>query len=171
MPGYVIHLATGKEYIKNNREDIQDVNKFLNGIIIPDILSKPESHYGKDTATPDLDAYLKSHPTLDDFNKGYFLHLITDYLFYNKFLKIPEFLPEIYDDYDKSNKLLIEKYKIDIPEEIKSVVQFKDGDLKILDFKSICEFIETIGKMNIPELLKSYKHHNIYKSIEGTYEK
>lgn len=34
MPGYMIHLAVGREYMKNNK--IDDVKSFEKGIIAPD---------------------------------------------------------------------------------------------------------------------------------------
>ena len=104
---------------------------------MPDMLQKPESHYGYSTSKPDLNFYVESHSMNDDFNKGYFLHLITDYLFYNKYFANFDWTPEIYDDYDRLNKILIEKYKIKIPEKISNIVQFKDGELKVLDLDNL----------------------------------
>ena len=171
MAGYVIHLAVGKAYIKNN-SDVQDVDKFLEGTIMPDMLQKPQSHFGDDTAKPGLDAFVNSHPMSSDFNKGYFLHLITDYLFYNKYLENFEWTPDVYDDYDRLNKILMERYNIQIPDEIKSVVQFKDDELKVFNLESICKFIETVGKINIDELIQNRKYDSVYdKSKEDDYEK
>ena len=65
MPGYIIHLAVAKEYIKNNN-DIKNIDSFLNGIIMPDMLQKPESHYGYSTSKPDLNFYVESHSMNDD---------------------------------------------------------------------------------------------------------
>ena len=100
------------------------------------------------------------------------LHLVTDYLFYTKFLKNFEWTPDIYDDYDRLNRLLIERYQIEIPEEIRSVVQFKDGQLKVLEFDSICSFIEAVGKINISELIQNRQYDNAYDAQEeDEYEK
>ena len=43
MPGYVIHLAIGKEYAKRN--SIKNEEEFLNGCIMPDLQDKVMSHY------------------------------------------------------------------------------------------------------------------------------
>ena len=62
--------------------------------------------------------------------KDIFLHLVTDYLFYNKLLEVTS--KDIYNDYDILNSILIEKYNVKILEKIKDKVFFKDGDTKIL---------------------------------------
>lgn len=35
MPGYIIHLAVGNEYIKNHPTEILDKDKFIDGVIYP----------------------------------------------------------------------------------------------------------------------------------------
>ena len=146
MPGYVIHLAVGKVYSENNR--IRDLESFEKGIIMPDLSKdKAQSHYGPYSSSPGLDKFINEKGIEDSFNEGYFLHLLTDYYFYNKFLE--EWKPEIYSDYDKLNEELIKKYGIKLPEEIKDKVNFKDGELKILNKEMIYKFVETVGKINI----------------------
>ena len=57
MPGYVIHLAIAKEYIRNFR--VKDEKEFLKGSLAPDLLStddKKETHY---TQTGSSDVNLK----------------------------------------------------------------------------------------------------------------
>ena len=60
---------------------------FINGIIKPDLIEKEKSHYLDENGTPKLEEFLKDIPLDTDYNKGYFLHLVTDYLFYNKLLR------------------------------------------------------------------------------------
>ena len=36
MPGYVIHLAVAKEYAKKHKKEIENYNKFIDGVIYPD---------------------------------------------------------------------------------------------------------------------------------------
>lgn len=159
MPGYVIHLAIGKRYVKKNNIDNEE--EFLRGIIMPDLLDKRESHYGESSSSPDLKKFLESNSLDNEYNQGYLLHLITDYLFYNKYLK--GFSDELYHDYNKLNKYLIRKYGVEIPSEIKSEVGFEDGDLKILNRDSICRFIEAVAQIdlkkckNLEGYLKEYK--------------
>ena len=55
MPGYVIHLAIAKEYIRNFR--VKDEKEFLKGSLAPDLLStddKKETHYTQ-TGSSDVD--------------------------------------------------------------------------------------------------------------------
>ena len=131
MPGYMIHLAVGKVYEQNNR--IKDIKAFESGIIMPDLLpDKSKSHYGKHSSRPDLNSYIaETNGNLDSYQEGYFLHLVTDYLFYNKFLQ--EWNPDIYEDYDRLNSRIMQKYGISIPEEIKQIVKFKSGNLSLLN--------------------------------------
>lgn len=148
MPGYVIHLAIGKEYAKRNK--IKDEESFFRGIIMPDLLDKKTSHYGDASSNPDLAEFLNTNALDTEYNKGYFLHLITDYLFYNRFLN--EFSQDIYGDYNKLNKFLIDKYGIEIPEELQGIVKFSEGEPTILDKNSICKFIEAVAGLDLEKI-------------------
>ena len=160
MPGYVIHLSIAKEYMKKHEGLIKDSKIFLKGTIMPDILPKPNSHYRDDTTKLRLDWYLDENDMSNDYNKGYFLHLLTDFFFYEKYLNNFEWKPDIYDDYDKLNKRLIDDYKVNIPDEISSIVKFKDEPLKILDYNSIKHFIEVVSSIDLD---KCIKHKNFNK--------
>lgn len=148
MPGYAIHLAIGEKYAKKN--NIQDKRAFIEGLIKPDLIEKQESHYLDENGIPKLEEFLKNASLDNDYNKGYFLHLVTDYLFYNKFLQ--GFSEEIYHDYNKLNRFLITKYNISIPLEIQSIVKFEEGNPKILDKDSICRFIDAISQIDFTKL-------------------
>lgn len=152
MPGYIIHLAVGKVYSSNN--EIKNTEEFYNGIIAPDLQQdKAKSHYGPCSSEPNLEKFLKENGISDSFHEGYFLHLVTDYLFYNKFLA--RWDTSIYDDYDKLNKRIIEKYGIRIQKEIENKVGFKVGDLSILKEDNVYEFIEFVGKLHIKDMVKN----------------
>lgn len=151
MPGYVIHLAVGKVYNSNN--EIQNTEKFLKGIIAPDLAKdKAKSHYGPYSSKPNLEKFLNESGISNSFQEGYFLHLVTDYLFYNKFLQ--RWDRSIYDDYDKLNKRIIEKYELTIPKEIENEVGFKVGNLSILEEDKVFEFIDSVGIVNIRDMVK-----------------
>ena len=151
MPGYIIHLAIGKVYEKNN--NIEDIESFEKGIIAPDLTDdKAKSHYGPGSSKPGLSRYIKENGISNDYEEGYFLHLLSDYLFYNKFLE--RWDSRIYGDYDILNDSIKEKYKITIPKEIEEVVKPRQGKLAILDEEKTYKFIETVGKINIRETLK-----------------
>ena len=150
MPGYVIHLAVGRVYSQNN--NIKDINRFMDGIIAPDLADdKAKSHYGPFSSKPDLDRFIKENGLNDSYLEGYFLHLVTDYLFYNRFLR--RWGQEIYSDYNKLNKAIIKRFGIVIPKQLNEVVRFEDGKPSILEEDTLYKFIETVGKMNIRQIV------------------
>ena len=159
MPGYTIHLAIGKVYEKNN--EIKDIDCFEKGIIAPDLEKEKDilngkdrnkSHYGVYTNSPDFKRFLNEKDIEDEFYEGYFLHLVTDYLFSNKYLeKWDKF---IYDDYDILNDRIIKKYKIALQNEIKETVKKKDGELTLLNEEDIDRFINIVGNINIKNVSK-----------------
>ena len=153
MPGYVIHLAVAKKQLEFNK--VKNEDEFIKGIIAPDLLKKQgeDSHYGY-SSKPNIKKFLKGHDLKNDYDKGYFVHLATDLLFYDRFLS--RWSSEIYDDYDILNKKLIEKYNIQIPKEVEEYVHIKDGELKKLSLKEIIEFIEGIGKLPLEDTIKKY---------------
>lgn len=161
MPGYVIHLAVGKVYSRKN--EIEDLEAFENGLIVPDFTkNKSETHYGPNSCNPDLNKFLQSKGISNSFDEGYFLHLLTDYLFYNKFLK--NWSPEIYNDYDILNSSIIQKYGIIIPKQIQDVVQYRGGKLSILDEEGIFKFINSVGNINVRKCIS--KNQFIMKDNE-----
>ncbi len=161
MPGYVIHLAVAKKHIELN--NIRNEDEFVRGVIAPDLLKQAglDSHYGN-SSTPNLREFLKKHNIETDYNKGYFLHLVTDYIFYNKFLD--RWSPEIYEDYNSLNYILIKKYGLIIPKEVQEYVKFQDKALTILNFDDIISFIETVGKIPINQMYKEYVGEKNYES-------
>lgn len=163
MPGYVIHLAIAEKNI--NLSNIRNKEEFVKGVIAPDILKNIgiNSHYGN-SSNPNLEKFFEKHNLETDYNKGYFLHLVTDYLFYNRFLK--EWSPEIYADYNSLNSILIKKYGIQIPKEVRNYVKFEDKALTILNFDDIITFIETVGKIPINQMYKKYVGEKNYESQE-----
>ena len=81
MPGYVIHLAIAKKQIELN--NIKNKKEYIEGVIAPDILKQQgiDSHYGFSSANPDIERFIESHSQKNDYDKGYLLHLITDFWF------------------------------------------------------------------------------------------
>lgn len=160
MPGYVIHLATANEYMKKHPNEIKNKNEFLLGTISPDFTTKEkkgETHYGESSSILYLRKYLEKNNIDTDFNKGYFLHLVTDYIFYNKLLECTS--KDIYNDYDILNKYLIEKYNVEILEQIKDKVFYAEGKTKILH-KELAE--KTIS------IVSNYTLNTIKQEIKAT---
>ena len=163
MAGYVIHLAVAEEYIKKHKNQIEDYNKFIEGIIYPDsVKDKSLTHYGKKSSKVILNDFFKENTIDTCFEKGYFLHLVTDYLFYNNFLEY--FSKDIYEDYDISNKYLIEKYNVNIPENVKNKIFYKEGDTKVFTIESICKFIEKTSEYDIEDIKEQVLKDNKFWS-------
>ena len=101
-----------------------------------------------------------------EFNKGCFLHLVTDYLFYNKYLdKIEK--PQIYYDYDYTNEDIVNKYNLELPEEVSNKVFFKKGTPKILTLELEYKIIEEVSNLDILEIAKNVNNveWNTYKKL------
>lgn len=159
MPGYVIHVAVAQEYLKKHKNN-EDIVEFVKGSIAPDMIKpKSESHYGKSPAYTNLKNFLETNTLENSFKKGFFLHLITDYLFYNHYLDVLS-KEYIYNDYDIINKDLIEKYNVQLPEEVKDSVFFKTGDTKILNYKLACKVIDEISDLSIENIIKEVNENN-----------
>lgn len=158
MPGYIIHIATAQEYLRKHKKEFSE--EFIEGTIAPDFTNdKSKTHYGKSPAYANLNNFLQNNSIDTDFNKGYFLHLVTDYLFYNKYLtKISK--PQIYDDYDFTNKYLIEKYNIIIPKSVKDKVFFKEGKPQLLSLEMVNKLIEEVSNLNLEDIQKEVKNNN-----------
>lgn len=167
MPGFIVHIAIAQEYLrKHNKKFSQD---FILGSIEPDFTDdKSKTHYGKSPAYTNLKDYLKTNNINTDFEKGYFLHLITDYLFYNYYLDEFE-KPQIYYDYDFTNKTLIEKYNVMVPDKIKDKIYFKNGLPKILTLDLAYKIIDEISNLTLEEIRKDVinnnKKWNYYKKL------
>ena len=156
MPGYVIHIAVAQEYLKKHNNKKEDINNFIKGTIYPDsVKDKSLTHYGAKSSKVVLKNFLKENYLDNSFNRGYFLHLVTDYLFYNKYLDI--FTKDIYNDYDITNKPLIEKYKVQIPENIKNYVFFKEGKTKLLHLKLAEKVIDEVSELDLDIIEKEIK--------------
>lgn len=151
MAGYVIHLAVAESYIKKHEDDIKDYNRFIEGVIFPDSVSdKSITHYGEKSSKTDLKAFLEDNKIDNDYNKGYFLHLVTDYIFYNKLLKY--FSKDIYNDYDILNEKLQKKFNVTLPENIKDKVFYKEGKTKVLKLENIIKLIEDVSDYKLDEI-------------------
>lgn len=167
MAGYVIHIAIAQEYLRKNKRNYNE--EFVKGAILPDLtIDKSKTHYGKSPAYTNLKKFLLANELSSELNKGIFLHLITDYLFYNKYLD--RFSKQhIYDDYDISNKVLIDRYNVKLLDEIKDNVFFKDGDMKILNFPLIYKLIDEISSLDLDivkkEVMEDSTKWNYYKNI------
>lgn len=157
MPGYVIHLAVAEKYLEKHPNKAENYNEFIEGIIFPDgVQDKSKTHYGNGSSNSNLPKFLKEHTLKNSFERGYFIHLLTDYLFYNKY--IDTFSKDIYNDYDILNKTLIDMYHITLPDKAKKHVFFKDsGSLKILSLNLVNSLIDEISDLDIDIIAEEIK--------------
>ena len=144
-----IHLAIAKKYLETHTSlNYRDV---IAGTLYPDAAdNNDESHYtnlnrGTDNVSHvrgkvNLYSFLKDHETLNDFEFGWFLHLVTDYLFFeecftSKYLlenSYEQFCKDLYFAYNHLNLYLTEKYNItekdyiDYPSEYYSGVPYEE---------------------------------------------
>jgi len=177
MASFSIHLAVAKRHIEKHKTNNEiDIYK---GVIDPDLVDdKNISHYTKrdeiDTLyesqkfSAGLYDFLKINSIETDYNRGLFIHLITDYLFFNIFLdkdymssaKYENFSKDLYYSYDISNKYLEEKYNISSifrnielklhEEKIKEDYKPMNLEYKlIIDENKIYEFIEYVSDINL----------------------
>lgn len=150
MPSYCIHLAVGNLYAKKNK--IENKKLFDEGVIAPDFAKDKEaSHYSAPRDKKDildflhkkvqLDKYLDANEIDSDFKRGEFLHLVTDYIYFNQFFSDEEvlkygdeFLDSMYYSYDCIKAPVEEKYGVEYPSNISEIMRAIDEKRKLLGF-------------------------------------
>lgn len=174
MAGYVIHLIIADEYLKKNEDKIKNKEEFIKGVIYPDSVKiKGETHYSPYYSSDvNLYDFVKANfdKLDDDFYKGYFLHLLTDFLFYKKHFVLPKAgiaTEIIHNDYDILNNELLDKYKIDIPEELQKFCHKKEGTLVYVKREHIYECIDDCSSYDLDELAKEIlEKKDFYKVLK-----
>ena len=167
MAGFVIHLAIGKEFIRKHPNIIKNEEEFLKGVVVPDLMgsNKMISHYSKYSRTTNLKAFLESKTLDTDFNKGYFLHLYSDFVFYNKYFT--SFSTDIRYDYDLSNKYLMEKYNVTIPNYLKNRIFFKEGKYKVFSLELFIKFIDEVSSYDMDKVKKEVLENNFKWQVKN----
>ena len=140
MASAVIHLAVAKELEKHL--NIKNKKDYYLGSIAPDISKqinepKEKSHFLYNTKTdiPNIELFTTKYQNIksNDFNLGYYIHLYTDKIWFDKFLEKliysnsiklldgtiirtneEEITKLIYKDYTNLNIKLIDEYTIDL---------------------------------------------------------
>ena len=115
------------------------------------------------TGNPDLQRFLENNKLDSSYNQGFFLHLVTDYLFYKEYLNGYE--GSLYHDYNKLNKSIIEKYSVEVPQEVQEEVKIEDGNPETIDLESICEFIDEVSKIDLLDKAKLNEFINSFDII------
>ena len=184
MPGLTIHYIIAlKSAEKNNIKDIQE---YVNGSFYPDFYQKPQSHYTDKTKIQshfddlvykvNLFPYPAEHDITTDFDKGYFLHLLTDYLFYHE-LCIKKYnidknflncMGALGKEYTKINKALFELYNYGneyIDDEYQKFFLVTDQDPEFFTKQELKKFVEHCANINIEQ-----EYINVKNGILPTYD-
>ena len=146
--------------------DLPNIEKYMK--VIKDINNKKNRHFGENNPNNNLVQYMKRKInfnkffSLNDINtsflRAYFLHLICDYYFFGKYIKddifknmsLDEAIKVGYNEYNIITPILIKKYDLEIPKEIKDLISGKGiGNLKILNESTIDKFIEEMSNINL----------------------
>lgn len=180
MPSIHIHLAIAEEYTKKHK--IKNKDELLEGSIVPDFVKpKSISHYSiirkeevsmmqKLSDSASLQNYLKENKIKSDFDRGYALHILADESFFKEFFTEEdferyteeEFFQNLYKSYSALNPYLIEKYNIEISEDMEQRIEnlikqsmeqrASENNLKfenILSIDKLEKFIKKISDIDI----------------------
>ena len=188
MPSFNIHLAVAVKYCEKNK--IEDKEKFFRGSIDPDLVKdKSISHY---TGMRDknylrqfvwekvrLNEFLKANKVETDYEKSVFLHLATDFIFYQEFLSdeylagvdYDKMIQDLYYSYRVSNPYLNEKYNIHalnldevMNSNIKQTLTRMNVDntngYNLLPEDKMDNFIEKMSELDIQKYIEKIKIEN-----------
>lgn len=179
MASATIHLAIAKKYLENHQN--LNAEKVITGTLYPDATkNKDQAHYtnpnrGKDNLSHlqgkvNLYAFLSEHKTLDDFKLGWFLHLVTDYLFFKECFTIEylqnhsyeEFCKDLYYAYNHLNLYLTQKYHITKEDYKAYPTEYYPGvpyENCTLSKEMIDAFINKVSKIDLDEYIKKIQKH------------
>ncbi len=174
-----IHLSIAKKYLENHKD--LNYEKVIAGTLYPDAAKdNDKSHYtdtnrGNDNISHvrskvNLYVFLKEHKVLNDFELGWFIHLVTDYLFFEECFSKEYLLNNSYEDfcknlyfaYDHLNLYLSKKYNImetdynEYPSEYYPGKPYKDC---ILSKEKIDAFIIEVSSIDFNKYIKKIKKY------------
>lgn len=172
-----IHLGVAKKYLEKNSNI--NYEEFIAGTLYPDAAKdNDKTHYtdlnrGEDNVSHvrgkvNLYAFLDNHDSLNDFELGWFLHLVTDYLFFEECFSTEyllnnsykKFCQDLYFAYNCLNLYLSEKYHITdddykrYPSENYPGIPYEDC---ILSKEMIDDFIERVSSINLEDYIIQIK--------------
>ncbi len=182
MPGIIAHMSVAKKV--GEKLGITDPD-FYRGNLLPDILKgdKMDTHYKKQGSIfyiPDSDYYREHFDISDSIHLGYYTHLLLDQYFMDEF--IPSITNDlnffqdktVYEDYDKSNSILIDYFDLDV-EKISSYLVFDDDriDLKRFNTNLRCLRVTKEGKTKVIPIDRfiSFLENSISRIIEEIQKK
>lgn len=174
-----IHIAIAKKYFEKHPEiNYEDL---IAGSIYPDAAdNNDESHYTEEDRGNDnlshirskvnLYRFLLEHNNLNDFELGWFLHLVTDYLFFEECFteeyllnnSYEKFCKDLYYAYEHLNLYLSREYHIidkdyqAYPSEYYPGKEYKDC---ILPKEIIEKFIKRVSIIDLDKYIKKILKH------------
>lgn len=173
-----IHLAIAKKYLESHKEI--DKDDFIAGTLYPDAAPDNDAtHYtlknrGTDNVSHvrgkvNLYAFLCDHDSLNAFELGWFIHLVTDYLFflecftedYLLSITYEEFCHELYHAYYSINGYLEDKYYLDKSYYKAYLDAYFPGipyEDNILGKKLVDNFIDRICAIDMDAYIKKIKY-------------
>ena len=179
MASSAIHLAIAKKYLEKHSE--LNYVQVIAGTLYPDATKdKDLSHYnskdlGHDNVSHvrskvNLYHFLEEHHHLNDFEVGWFYHLVTDYLFFEECFteeyllghSCQEFCKDLYFAYDCLNQYLPEKYHItqedykDYPSEYYPGKPYENC---ILPKELIDSFIERVANIEMNSYIRKIQKY------------
>lgn len=174
-----IHLAIAKKYLESHPDF--DIKDFIEGTLYPDAdPDNDKTHYtdlnrGSDLLSHlkgkvNLYAFLSEHEVISSFEFAWFLHLVTDYLFFlecfkNEYLEnisYEEFCKDLYFAYYCVNGYIEENYNVSksdyesCPNEYYPSIPYQDC---ILPRDLIDNFINRVSSIEIDEYIKKIKKY------------
>lgn len=167
MPGYVIHVAIANEYLRKNKGKVKNVDKFILGVLTPDnTADKSLTHYGENSSRPNLRLFLEKNGVNNDYDMGYFLHLLTDYLFFNYYFVFSKDVLGIDDDY-KIGGAISDKYNVDLPSGLKKRTNLSGDKPDYMKINLLENMIEEISGLDLNKAIDDIRNYN-YVNINGT---
>lgn len=181
MAHVAIHEIIADRYIKKHPGEIENQEEFIKGSVAPDLneqltqrrTSKDISHYGRwsnGNVETNIDKFLEDEniDITKDYWKGYFLHLFTDYQFYNnkfneEFEEIKKINGNLREEYDYLFKEILERYNIILSKYTDKYVHIKEGEPRYIKLGKLLDFIEEISDINIDDEIKLISQ----KGMEG----
>lgn len=180
MASLMVHMVIGQEYCRKNT--IDNVDEFLKGNLFPDLCSDKEKAHGveKINKPDDYDEAIRNRVNLikcckeqditSDFNKGIFLHLLTDYYFYNEYmLKLGSYKSIkdktyiimnklVYDEYARVANVLLENFenvRLDLLPDFACVVD--KNDMKLFTKEGILSVVDKCSRFDLEGSFESIK--------------
>ena len=169
MPSYITHLCLAKEYIRKHN-NIENEEEFIRGTLYPDSIEpKGKTHYSDCySSDTNLYAFLLDQKLDSSFQEGYFLHLLADYIFYNKYF--PDHRKkersQLLNDFDILSTKLLEKYEItNVPKEVEKYVCYQEGETIEYHFEQVILSIEEISNYELHALAEKILYEKDYQFL------